>query len=457
MPSTEPGRRLTRQERLILLVLSTVQFTSIVDFMVIMPLAPELKRAIGLTTDRFALVVAAYTIAAGLAGVISTLFLDRFARRPTYLVLFTGFLVGTLACGIAPDFVTLVAARALTGAFGGILGGMAMTIIGDVFPENRRGTATGILMMSFSVASVLGVPIGLTLGQEYGWHIPFLVLAGLCVPVLILAACVLPRLDGHLTGQVREEPLAHLKQIFLEANHLRAFALMSALMISGFSVLPFLSAYLVSNVGLAEKQLRWAYVAGGIVTLVGMPAIGRMADRFGKLRVYRYVVPANAALLLTVTSLPPVPLALVLLAMSATMLSNGGRMVPAMAMITSSVVPRLRGGFMGANSAVQHLSSSLGVIVAGLILFEPPNGPIERFSIVGLMAATVSLSTLWLAGRLRLVAPAQADVALEPRQSIVSTADPREQVLKLGVPPRVVLSPRDHQRAPLSARARSTN
>ena len=276
-------------------MLATVQFTSIVDFMVIMPLAPQLKRAIGLTTDRFALVVAAYTVAAGLAGLISTLFLDRFARRPTYLVLFAGFLIGTLACGIAPDFVTLMAARALTGAFGGILGGMAMTIIGDVFPENRRGTATGILMMSFSMASVFGVPIGLTLGQEYGWHIPFLVLAALCVPFFILAACVLPRLDGHLKGQVREQPLAHLKAIFLEANHLRAFALMSALMFSGFSVLPFLSAYLVSNVGVAEKHLRWAYVAGGIVTLVGMPTIGRLADRFGKLRVYRFVVPANAA------------------------------------------------------------------------------------------------------------------------------------------------------------------
>jgi MFS transporter, DHA1 family, inner membrane transport protein len=451
MPSLELGRRFTRQERLILLVLATVQFTSIVDFMVIMPLAPELKRAIGLTTDRFALVVAAYTVAAGLAGLISTLFLDRFARRPTYLVLFAGFLIGTLACGIAPDFVTLVAARALTGAFGGILGGMAMTIIGDVFPENRRGAATGILMMSFSMASVLGVPIGLTLGQEFGWHIPFLALAALCVPFFILSACVLPRLDGHLTGQVREEPLAHLKAIFLEANHLRAFALMSALMISGFSVFPFLSAFLVSNVGVAEKHLRWVYVAGGIVTFFGMPVIGRMADRFGKLRVYQFVVPANAALLLTVTTLPPAPLALVLLAISATMLSNGGRMVPAMAMITSSVIPRLRGGFMGANSAIQHLSSSLGVIFAGFILFEPPTGPIERFPIVGMLAATVSLSTLWLASRLRLAAAAPAVVAFEPEPSSSSTEDSQENVLKPVVPARVGLS-REHQRASISAR-----
>ncbi len=440
MPATESRSRLATRERLILLVLATVQFTAIVDFMVIMPLAPQLKRSIGLTTDRFALVVAAYTIAAGLAGLVSTLFLDRFARRPTYLVLFAGFLLGTLACGVAPDFITLMAARGLTGAFGGILGGMALTIIGDVFPENRRGTATGILMMSFSMASVLGVPIGLTLGQEYGWHVPFLVLAALCVPFFILAACVLPRLDGHLKGQRRDDTLAHLRAIFLEANHLRAFALMSALMISGFSVIPFLSAFLVANVGVDEKHLRWAYVAGGIVTLVGMPAIGRLADRFGKLRVYRFVVPANAAILLMVTGLPPMPLVLVLIAMSALMLSNGGRMVPAMAMITSSVVPRLRGGFMGANSAIQHLSSSLGVIVAGFILVEPKNGPIERFPVVGLIAALVSLSTLWLAGRLRREDVAADESGAEPVNSERSEAVETERLLSRSVATRGVLA-----------------
>lgn len=406
MASHEPAARSTLQERLILLVLATVQFTSIVDFMVILPLEPELNRSIGMNPARFSMVVSAYTLMAGLAGLVSTLFLDRFARRPTYLVLFGGFLLGTLACGVAPNFATLLAARGLTGVFGGILGGMSMTIIGDVFPENRRGQATGVLMMSFSMASVLGVPIGLTLGQNYGWHTPFLVLAGLCVPFFILAANVLPRLDAHLQNQRQENPVARLKGIFLEANHLRAFALTTALMISGFSVITFIAPYLVANVGMAEGNLKYPYIAGGLVTLVGMPIIGRLADRFGKLRVYRYLIPANAACLLMMTCLPPLlPLALILLAVSMTMLSNAGRMVPAMAMITSSVEPRLRGGFMGANSAVQHLAASLGTIFAGLILAKPENGPIEHFSIVGLMAAAVSLSTLWLAGRLRSGGP----------------------------------------------------
>ena len=420
MANTRPTPSWTQQERLILLVLAAVQFTSIVDFMVIMPLEPELKRTIGLTPARFALVVSAYTFAAGLAGLVSTIFLDRFARRPTFLVLFSGFMLGTLACGIAPNYATLLAARGLTGVFGGLLGGMAMTIIGDVFPEERRGAATGALMSAFALASVVGVPIGLTLGQRFGWHTPFLILAGLCVPFFVAAARVLPRLDGHLNNHRSEPAFDRLREIFLHANHIRAFALTTALMFSGFSVIPFLSPYLVSNVGLPESNLALPYVAGGIVSLVGMPIIGRLADKFGKLRVYRIMIPANAVFLLMMTCLPQgLALPLILLAVSATMLSNAGRMVPAMAMITSSVEPRLRGGFMGANSAVQHIAAGLGTTVAGLILTQPKGGAIANFPWVGMIAALTSLSTLWLAGQLRSGSP---KAALEPVASVAEYA-----------------------------------
>lgn len=406
MPEPAPVLHSTLQERLILLVLASVQFTSIVDFMVIMPLGPQLERSIGLDTQKFAMVVSAYTYTAGLAGLISTLFLDRFARRPTFLVLFAGFLLGTFACGFATSFWGLLAARALTGAFGGILGGMALTIIGDVFPENRRGTATGILMMGFSIATVAGVPVGLYLGQRYGWHAPFLVLAGLCLPLFPIAARTLPRLDGHLKGpRAAVSPLARLGETFLAPNHIRAFALTVVLMFGGFSVVPFIAPYLVANVGVLEAQLPFVYIAGGLVTLVGMPLIGRIADRFGKLRTFRSIIPINCCLLFAMTCLPAVPLWAALGMVAATMLSNAGRMVPAMAMITSSVEPRLRGGFMGANSAVQHIAAGIGTSVGGLILAQQKGGPIEHFPVVGLIAATITLSTLWLAGRLRSGTP----------------------------------------------------
>ena len=410
----DPGRADWR-ERGIVIVLATVQFVAIVDFMVIMPLQPELARSIGLTTRTFAAVVAAYAYAAGVAGAASTLFLDRFARRPAYLALFAGFILGTAACGLAPDLATLLVARSLTGVFGGLLGGMAMTIIGDVVPEKRRGSATGILMMAFALASSFGVPIGLKLGQAYGWHAPFLTLAGLCVPFFALAAATLPRMDGHLTRRnLDESALGRLRETFLTPNHLRAFALTVALMFGGFSVVPFINPYLVANVGIPESQLYLSYIAGGLVSLVGMPVIGRLADRFGKLRVYRTLIPANAAMFLVITCLPRVGIGVVLAAVAGLMLTNGGRMVPAMAMITSGVEPRLRGGFMGANSAIQHIAAGLGTSVAGLILFQPKDGPIEHYPFVGLIAAAASLSTLWLAGRLRASTPAEAAAPVSP-------------------------------------------
>lgn len=389
------------RERIVLLVLASVQFTSIVDFMVIMPLEPRLAETMSLSPAQFGWIVSSYTFAAGFAGLAASMFADRFARRSAFLVLYAGFLAGTLACGLAPDYRSLVAARLLTGAFGGILGGMAMAIIGDVFPEERRGTATGILMSAFALASVAGVPAGLILGQRYGWHAPFLILAVLGLPILFLAARALPRLDAHLKRGATESPVARLWAILSHPNHLRAFALTVAMMLGSFSVVPYLSPFLVSNVGVAETSLPLVYVVGGALTLVGAPLAGRMADRFGKLQVYRIVAPATAILMVLVTTLTPVPLAVAVAAVATLMLSNAGRMVPAMAMITSSVEPHHRGGFLGANSAVQHLAAGLGASIAGLLLTKSASGTLQHYPEVGLIGAGVTLASLWIAGRLR--------------------------------------------------------
>jgi MFS transporter, DHA1 family, inner membrane transport protein len=398
IPETKPAVR----ERVVLMILAAVQFTSIVDFMVIMPLGPQLERTLGLTPARFGLIVSSYTFAAGMAGLVASVVVDRFARRPAFLTLYAGFLIGTLACGLAPSYGTLLAARFLTGAFGGILGGMAMAIIGDVFPEERRGTATGTLMSAFALASVAGVPLGLALGLNFGWHVPFLVLAALGLPILFVAARALPRLDAHLHKGAPEHPLEHLRETFAHPNHLRAFALTVSLMLGSFAVVPFLSPYLVSNVGVAEKDLPLVYILGGVLTLVGAPLAGRMADRFGKLVVFRVIAPMTAALMIVATNLPPVPLAVAVGVTGALMVSNAGRMVPAMAMITSSVEPRRRGGFLGANSAVQHISAGLGSSVAGWLLAKGPGGTLLHYPRVGLIGAAITLASLWLAGRLRL-------------------------------------------------------
>jgi predicted MFS family arabinose efflux permease len=390
------------QERTILAILATVQFTSIVDFMVIMPLGPQLGRTLGLDPTRFGLVVSSYTFAAGLAGMAASTLLDRFARRPAFLTLYSGFLAGTLACGLANSYGALLAARFLTGSFGGILGGMSMAIIGDVFPEERRGAATGALMSAFALASIAGVPIGLELGLRYDWHAPFLVLAVLGLPILFLAATVLPRLDEHLGRSADEDSLARIRETLTHPNHIRAFGLTVTMMFGSFSVVPFLSPYLVSNVGLSEHNLPLVYIVGGVLTLVGAPIIGRLADRFGKLQTYRTVAPMAAAMMILLTNMPPVPVAVAVICFGGMMLCNAGRMIPAMAMITSSVEPHRRGGFQAANSAIQHMASGVGAAIGGVILTTNADGALVGYWIVGLMGAGATIASLWFAGRLRI-------------------------------------------------------
>lgn len=400
--STPAGSRLAF-ERTVVLVLAAVQFTSIVDFMVVMPLGPRLMRELHISPDHFGWIVSSYTFAAALAGLVASSLMDRFSRRSAFLWLYVGFLVGTLLCGLAPNFWALLAARVVTGAFGGILGGLALAIIGDVFPEDRRGRATGALMSAFALASVVGVPFGLFLGTKLGWHAPFLLLVALGLPILIVGFRILPPLNDHLVGRhgPRAHPLHLLASTFAEPNHLRAFALVVSMMLGGFAVITYLSPYLVANVGVSEDELFWVYVAGGSLTLFSSPVVGRLADRFGKLRVYRVIAPLSALLMLLATHLPRVPLFAAVLVFALLMVTNSGRMIAAMAMITGAVAPHRRGGFMSANSAVQHVATGVGAWLGGQMLAQNADHSLRHFDRVGWVAAGFTLLSLYLAGRLR--------------------------------------------------------
>ena len=424
----EPDRQ-QRRERLVLLILAAVQFTTIVDFMIVMPLGPQLMRTLHIGPAKFGLIVSSYTFAAGAAGLVASSIVDRYARRTTFMVLYAGFLLGTLFCALAPTYQTLVAARIATGAFGGILGGMALAIIGDVFPEHRRGRATGSLMTGFALASVAGVPFGLYLGTNYGWHIPFVVLAVGGLPALALVPFALPRLDAHV-GKSHAHPLRSLIETFSLPNHLNAFALVVTLMIGSFTVFPYLSPYLVSNVGMIEQQLPLVYIAGGGLTLIAAPIIGRLADRYGKLLVYRLIAPASALLLIVITHLPPVPVAVAVAVFGALMVCNVGRMIAAMAMITGSVEPHRRGAFLSANSSVQHVAAGLGAYLGGIIVTQSASGPLEHFGIVGWIAAIATLASLWLAGRVRIAeqTPTSAE-SISLAAAAEATADAGEPIL----------------------------
>ncbi len=387
-------------ERLILAILAAVQFITIVDFMIVMPLGPQLMRTLQIDPSAFGLIVSSYTFAAGVAGLIASATMDRFSRRSAFLFLYTGFLLGTLFCGLSLNYPMLVLSRVVAGAFGGILGGLSMAIIGDVFPDSRRGRATGSMMTGFAIASVAGVPLGLFIGTNFGWQMTFIALSVLGLPVLALAWFALPILNDH-AQETHVSTLSSLRTTFLHINHLNAFALIIALTISGFLVFPYLSVYLVSNVGMTEQQLPLVYIAGGILTLFASPIVGRYADRFGKLLVFRCLAPVSAMMLLWITQLPAGAVMMSIGVFGTLMVCNVGRMIPAMALVTGSVLPRNRGAFLSANSSLQHIAGGIASYVGGLIVVQSVDDRLLNFGIVGVLSAGFSLLSLWLAGRLR--------------------------------------------------------
>ncbi|MFM8931150.1 MAG: MFS transporter, partial [Gemmataceae bacterium] len=339
--------------------------------------------------------------------------------KNAFLFLYIGFIAGTLACGLAPDFWLLLASRTLTGAFGGLLGGQAMAIVADVFPEKRRGQATGALMSAFAVASVAGVPLGIVIGNKYGWQVPFLVLAVLSLPLLALATWAMPPIRDHLGPTGRRSP-AKLGDILSQPNHQWAFLLVSLLMFGAFMVIPFISTYYLANVGVNEDQLPVIFMAGGLVTLVGSPLIGRSVDRYGRLRMFRVLLPFSAVMVLVITHLPTVGITWAATATACFMLANTGRMVAAMALINGCVEPAKRGGFMSANSSFQHIAGGLGTTLGGLLVTVQPGEPFFNFDKVGYVALGATLASLLIVGRLKPL-PTQNPVTVQ--QSLAAAAE----------------------------------
>jgi predicted MFS family arabinose efflux permease len=390
------------REAAILFALAALQVVAIVDFMIVMPLGPQLLDDLGIDARRFSWVVSAYTLTAGLVGFLAAPWLDRVPRRAAYLFLSLGLLMGTVACGLATSFPLLLAARAVTGGFGGIHGGLALAIVADVFPPERRGRATGTLMLAFAVASVVGVPLGIALGTRIAWQAPFFALAAIGLPLVGLAAWSLPPLAAHV-DDTRRNPFARLLDTLTVPAHVRGFALIAMLMVGAFSVIPFISTSLVANVGVTQDQLPAIFITGGLLTLLTTPLTGRLVDRFGPLPVFCGIVPMSAGMMLVLTNLPAVGILGAAPVTAVLMATNAGRMVTAMALITASIEPRRRGGFMSVNSSVQHVASGLGTTCAGLIVTGGAGEPLRHFGTVGILAAAITLASLWLAARIRPV------------------------------------------------------
>jgi predicted MFS family arabinose efflux permease len=391
-------------EKLLVFTLAGVQFTHIMDFMVLMPLGPQLMRVLHISPREFGFLVAAYTLSASAAAFTTALFIDRFDRKHALLFLYAGFVVSTLFCGLARGYGPLLAARAFAGVFGGVAGAAVYAIIGDAIPPQRRGSATGVVMTAFSVSAIAGVPIGLFLATFLTWRAPFLLLVILSSLILIGIWRLVPALRTHLQPAVAPtRPWRQARAVFADPNHRRALALPATLVFGGFSVIPFLSPYAVSNVGLTESDLAYVYFFGGLATAFTSPRIGRLSDRYGKRELFSIVAGLSIVPLLVVTNLPPVPVWAMLLATTVFTILISGRFVPAMALVTSSAQPPVRGSLMSFSSALQHLSSGLAALCGGMLVGHASTGALTRYWLVGLIAVGCTLLAMHIAWRIKSV------------------------------------------------------
>ena len=391
-----------RRERWLLLTLAGIQFTHILDFMIMMPLGPQFTALFGISNAQFGLLVSAYTLSAGFSGLMAATYIDRFGRKQLLLSMYSLFGLATLACAFAPDYVWLMVARVAAGLFGGVLSALSQTIVADVIPFERRGRAMSVVMTSFSVSTVAGVPLGLFLAAHFNWHAPFVGIAALVGLLALGAWQTLPRLDAHLHHPERVSVWRGIGQVLAEPNHLKAFAVSGLMMFAAFTVIPYITIYLQSNAGMQASEVPWIYLCGGLATLLSARYFGRLTDRVGKVRMFQRLALAVTVPLMATTLSQGLPL-WGLLAISTLLFTvMSGRMIPGMAMISSAVEPRLRGTFMTLNSAVQSASMGLAALVAGLIIGRDAQGHLTLYWVAGLLGVLASGLSAWLAGRLRL-------------------------------------------------------
>jgi predicted MFS family arabinose efflux permease len=386
-------------ERPLLLLLAAVQFTHIVDFMILMPLGPQLMRELSIGPGHFSALVAAYTISSGVVGLFAAPFIDRFDRRKLLLFAYGGFLLGTLSCALSQNATTLLAARALSGAFGGLSISMVMSIIGDVVPAERRAAGMGVVMTAFSAAAALGIPFGLQLAQYFRWEAPFFMLAALGSLVWMIGFLRLPPVRGHLDNGESTRAFAELLR---DANAGRALLFMIAMVFGHFVVIPLLSPYLVYNVGLPERDLFMVYFAGGALTVFTGPRIGKLADRFGRFRVFSVLVAIACAVTLFITHSGRLPVWAVLVAGGSFFVFASGRFVPGQAMMTLAVPASRRGAFMSLSGCARDVAMGITSGLGGWIVTRGPSGQLENYHWLGWIAVSASIISVWLGSRVRV-------------------------------------------------------
>lgn len=380
----------------IIAILAFLQFTIILDFMVLSPLGAQLLEELNISTKQFGMVVSAYAFSAGISGLLAAGFADRYDRKRLLLFFYTGFIIGTFFCGIAPNYTFLLLARIVTGIFGGVVGSVLFAIITDLFDMKVRGRVMGFVQMAFAVSQVLGLPVGLYLANIWGWHAPFLLIAGVSVPAFIAIAWKMKPVNAHLALQSGHSALAHLQKTVSNRRYLVGFSATTLLATGGFMLMPFGSAFAVHNLGLTLDQLPLVYMVTGICAMIAGPLIGRYSDRIGKYNLFVAGTMLTILLVIVYTNLGVTPLWAVITLNTVLFVGITSRMISSSALMTAVPEPADRGAFMGVNSSVAQISGGFASALAGIIVVQTPGGSLQHYPELGYVVVASMIVTIWM-------------------------------------------------------------
>jgi predicted MFS family arabinose efflux permease len=381
----------TPYQKIVVAILSFLQFTIILDFMIISPLGAILLRELHIPTAKFGLVVSVYAFSGAISGILAAGFADRFDRKKMLMFFYVGFIAGTLLCGIAPTYHFLLMARVVTGVFGGVVGSIALAIIADLFPLAMRGRVMGFVQTSFAASQVLGLPVGFYLATHLGWHAPFLLIVALGAVAGVVMAVKLQPIVGHLALQRDGNPFVHLFRTVSQRRYMIAFATTTLLATGGFMLMPFGSTFTLNNLGISPDSLSMIYFLTGVCTLVTGPLVGRLSDRLGKYRLFCLGSALTVAMVLVYTHLGRTGLPLVIVINVLLFIGVTSRMISASALMSAVPAPASRGSFMAVNASLQQAAGGVGAAVAGLIVVQTPGGALAHYDVLGYVVCAAML------------------------------------------------------------------
>jgi predicted MFS family arabinose efflux permease len=395
-PNEKSAVTFTGYQKFAIGVLAFMQFAVILDFMLMAPLGATIMPSLKMGAREFGLVVSAYAFSAGLSGLLAAGFADRFDRKRILLFFYTGFIVGTLWCGLADSFTSLLAARIVTGLFGGVIGSTVMAIATDLFPPQARGRVMGVIQTAFAASQVLGIPVSLFLSNRWDWHVPFLALVLMGAVGWLIVALRLRPVVEHLKLPQEHSAFRHLLNTLTEPRYLAGFATTALVTTGGFMLMPFSSAYVVNNLGIALHSLPTVYLVTGCCTIFVGPLVGKASDAFGKSRVFLFGTVVSIIMVLVYTHLAPISLPMVVVVNSLMFVGIFSRMIPFQALMASVPAPQQRGAFNAINASIQQLAGGLASVVAGHIVTLGAGGRIEHFDVIGYIVVGTSVVALLL-------------------------------------------------------------